>query len=165
MDEVLCAKEALYSLLMMKLGTQGTPSNSYGAYKWCFVPECNNSSSNTPQKLFLAVPRVRGVRRQWAKMARRDDAGTLTSLNPWYCCEDHFDVSYQHKHYQPDWYNKQPNLKQGRHLKQPVFNYNICSNFTRRTSISCLNHSHEPCEWVDAYLWVLWVGSERKLHS
>ena len=33
-----------------------------------------------------------------------------------------------------------------------IFNCNICCSFTQRTSQSCLNHSQEPCEWVDADL-------------
>ena len=46
----------------------------------------------------------------------------------------------------------------------PTFNCNICSSFTQRTSQSCLNHSQEPCEWVDADLGILWVESEQILH-
>ena len=46
----------------------------------------------------------------------------------------------------------------------PTFNCNICSSFTQRTSQLCLNHSQEPCEWVDADLGVLWIESEQILH-
>ena len=52
----------------------------------------------------------------------------------------------------------------GLKFKQSTFNSNSCSNFTHRTSKSCLNHSQEPCRWVDANLGVLWVESEQKLH-
>ena len=54
--------------------------------------------------------------------------------------------------------------KKGPKFKQPTFNGNICSNFTHTISRSCLNHSKEPCEWVDADIRVLWVESEQKLH-
>ena len=37
----------------------------------------------------------------------------------------------------------------------------ICSSFTQRTSLLCLNHLQKPCEWVDADLGVLWVESEQ----
>ena len=40
----------------------------------------------------------------------------------------------------------------------------MCSSCIQRTSQSCLNHSQEPCEWVDAGLGVLWVESEQLLH-
>ena len=43
----------------------------------------------------------------------------------------------------------------------PTFNCNICSSFTQRTSQLYLNHSQEPCEWVDADFGVLWIKSER----
>ena len=46
----------------------------------------------------------------------------------------------------------------------PTLNCNICSSFTHRTSQLCLNHSQEPCEWVDADLGVLWIESEQILH-
>ena len=61
--------------------------------KWCFVPKCQSTSTKMSSKMFLAVPRQISVRRQWAKMARRDDANTITSTAPWFCCEDHFNVS------------------------------------------------------------------------
>ena len=53
----------------------------------------------------------------------------------------------------------------GPEFEQPTFNCNICSNFTHITSRACLNHSQEPCEWVDADLGVLWVESGQELHS
>ena len=59
--------------------------------KWCFVPRCE--STNTKSPIFLPVPREIRARRQWAKMARREDASTVTSVAPWFCCEDHFNVS------------------------------------------------------------------------
>ena len=49
----------------------------------------------------------------------------------------------------------------GPKFRHPTFNCNIsCSSFTQRTS-PCLNHSQEPCEWVDVDLGVLWVESEQ----
>ena len=54
----------------------------------------------------------------------------------------------------------------GPRLGHPTFNRNIsiCSRFTQRTSESYLNHSREPCEWVDADLGVQWVKAEQILH-
>ena len=49
----------------------------------------------------------------------------------------------------------------GPKFRQPTFNCNTCSSFTQRTSQSCLNHSQEPCEWVNADLGVLLVESEQ----
>ena len=78
-------------------GSISQPETSqYGAKvtrKWCFVPGCKNTSSTTPKKIFLNVPRDLKRRRLWARLARREDAGCLTARNVWYCCEDHFDVS------------------------------------------------------------------------
>ena len=52
----------------------------------------------------------------------------------------------------------------GTKFGHPTFNCNVCSSFAQRTSQSCFNHSQEPCEWVNADLWVLWVESEQILH-
>ncbi|XP_043201881.1 uncharacterized protein LOC122370393 isoform X1 [Amphibalanus amphitrite] len=60
--------------------------------KWCFVPKCENTSTRMAGKIFLPVPRQIPARRQWAKMARREDANAITSTAPWFCCEDHFDL-------------------------------------------------------------------------
>ena len=62
-------------------------------YKSCFVPGCQSSTVKTRKKIFVAVPTDRGLRKQWAAMARRVDAKTLKSSSQWYCCEDHFEVS------------------------------------------------------------------------
>ena len=53
----------------------------------------------------------------------------------------------------------------GPNFGHPTFNCNICSSFTQRTSIKLEPFTGiEPCEWVDADLWVLWVESEQILH-
>ena len=49
----------------------------------------------------------------------------------------------------------------GPKFRHPTFNCNTCSSFTQRTSQSCLNHSQEPCERVNADLGVLSVESEQ----
>lgn len=60
--------------------------------KWCFVPGCKNSSTRTPVKKFLCVPRHPEKRKIWFKAVGRDIQGA--SLNSsLYCCEDHFNVS------------------------------------------------------------------------
>ena len=53
--------------------------------------------------------------------------------------------------------------RKGPKFGHPTFNCNICSSFTQRTSQLYLNHSQEPCEWVDADLGVL-IESEQILH-
>lgn len=72
-------------------------ADRFQCFKWCFVPCCKNTNLKTPSKIFLAVPRNIETRRQWAKMARREDADSLVSVAPWYCCEDHFNVSIMGK--------------------------------------------------------------------
>jgi len=62
-----------------------------GSYKWCFVPECTNTSIKTPGKIFLTVPRDIKRRKLWLRMARRDDV-TNPPTSCLFCCEDHFNV-------------------------------------------------------------------------
>ena len=52
----------------------------------------------------------------------------------------------------------------GPKFEQPTFNCNIFSNFTHRASELNLNHSQEPCEWVDPDFWVPGPESKQKLH-
>ena len=64
-------------------------------WRWCFVPGCKNTSVSAPNKIFLQVPKDLKTRRLWARLARREDASTLNSRNVWFCCEDHFNVSWR----------------------------------------------------------------------
>lgn len=63
-------------------------------WRWCFVPGCKNTSVSAPNMIFLQVPKNLKTRRLWARLARREDASTLNSRNVWFCCEDHFNVSW-----------------------------------------------------------------------
>lgn len=57
--------------------------------KWCFVPECKNTSKNS-NKIFVTVP-YRGERRlNWFKAVGREITASKTVF---FCCEDHFIVS------------------------------------------------------------------------
>lgn len=62
------------------------------ANKWCFVPGCTNTSKNSPNKIFISVPKNLKRKKKWFAAARRDlkDVSIKTSF---YCCEDHFNVS------------------------------------------------------------------------
>ena len=59
--------------------------------KWCFVPECTNTSKNNPKKIFISVPRNLKRKKEWFAAARRNLKNV--SIKPtFYCCEDHFNV-------------------------------------------------------------------------
>lgn len=61
-------------------------------YKTCFVPQCTNTTIKTPEKLFFHMPKKANVMKAWFKAARRADTPNATTH--YYCCEDHFTVSY-----------------------------------------------------------------------
>lgn len=69
---------------------------SYNVYHWCLVPECNNTSVKTPQKLWIQVPSDIKMRNTWLKLARRDPKSLSTKARL-YFCEDQFDVSMRYK--------------------------------------------------------------------
>ncbi|KAL3282239.1 hypothetical protein HHI36_005433 [Cryptolaemus montrouzieri] len=60
-------------------------------YKYCAVPFCHNTTIKTPQKLFVYVPRQKEIRKEWFRLAGREDYKILISKNI-YFCEDHFDM-------------------------------------------------------------------------
>ncbi|KAI5720147.1 hypothetical protein M8J77_002590 [Diaphorina citri] len=59
-------------------------------WKGCFVPKCVNTTTRTPNKLFITLPSNLSIKKKWFKQARRpyniSDKSTL------YACEDHFDI-------------------------------------------------------------------------
>nr|XP_026489582.1 uncharacterized protein LOC113396028 [Vanessa tameamea] len=55
-------------------------------YRWCAVPQCNNTSIKTPKKLFINVPLKKKVRNMWLNLARRDPT-TISSNSVLYFCE------------------------------------------------------------------------------
>lgn len=59
--------------------------------KWCFVPRCRCTSATTPNKIFITVPQEFERREKWFKAVRRD---IPKSKSVFFCCEDHFNVSY-----------------------------------------------------------------------
>lgn len=59
-------------------------------YKCCIVPECKNTITNAPDKVFFHVPRGMSIRRKWCKIINRN---MISPSTPFYCCEDHFNVS------------------------------------------------------------------------
>ena len=46
-------------------------------------------------------------------------------------------------------------ISDGVKFEQPTFSCNISFNVSDGTSRSYLDHSQEPCEWVDADLWIV----------
>ncbi|CAH2104027.1 unnamed protein product [Euphydryas editha] len=63
-------------------------------YKWCVVPQCTNTSINSPNKLFVSVPMNPKRRKLWLQLARRDPKGIVIHSNV-FMCEDHFDAFHQ----------------------------------------------------------------------
>ncbi|XP_044737068.1 uncharacterized protein LOC123299008 [Chrysoperla carnea] len=67
-------------------------------YKCCVVPMCKNTSINTPQKLFIYVPKSAKIRRKWLTLARRCPT-SLSTTSTSYFCEDHFDLQNDMENY------------------------------------------------------------------
>lgn len=59
-------------------------------YRSCFVPLCESTTTKTPDKLFITVPKDPKIRKLWLQAARRADYVTTSTLS---CCQDHFNVS------------------------------------------------------------------------
>ncbi|KAL3271349.1 hypothetical protein HHI36_021835 [Cryptolaemus montrouzieri] len=68
-------------------------------YKYCLVPQCKSTSIKTPNKLFIYVPNNKQMRKKWLKLARRDDAHSLSINSRMYFCEDHFDLPNDMENY------------------------------------------------------------------
>ncbi|XP_052745626.1 uncharacterized protein LOC128199571 [Bicyclus anynana] len=65
--------------------------------KSCVVPKCNNTTINSPEKLFFIVPKEVKMRKKWTKaMKRLDPFGDKSTV---YCCEDHFDIENDMENY------------------------------------------------------------------
>ncbi|KAK5650115.1 hypothetical protein RI129_001144 [Pyrocoelia pectoralis] len=67
-------------------------------YRWCAVPQCNNTSIKTPNKLFIHVPKNKKVRNTWLNLSRRDRT-SVSSNSVIYFCEDHFDLPNDMENY------------------------------------------------------------------
>ncbi|KAL3271347.1 hypothetical protein HHI36_021835 [Cryptolaemus montrouzieri] len=67
-------------------------------YRWCAVPQCNNTSIKTPNMLFVNVSMKKKVRNMWLNLARRDPAA-ISSNSVIYFCEDHFDLPNDMENY------------------------------------------------------------------
>lgn len=64
--------------------------SNLNVYKYCFVPNCKNTSFTAPQKQFISVPQNAVKRKAWCESAGCPEKRLKSSS---YCCEDHFDVS------------------------------------------------------------------------
>ena len=60
-------------------------------YKWCVVPQCTNTSINSPNKLFVPVSTNPKRRKMWLQLTRNSKS-VLSHLNV-FMCEDQLDVS------------------------------------------------------------------------
>lgn len=60
-------------------------------YYWCIVPMCSNTTTKTPNKEFIFVPRDEKKRVLWLNTCRRNPKPLPKSGNV-SICEDHFDV-------------------------------------------------------------------------
>lgn len=69
--------------------------NKKPSYKYCIVPCCTSSTSNTSEKLFFHVPKDPVKRKAWTYAMKRDEKlnEELSSKSTLWCCEDHFSVS------------------------------------------------------------------------
>ncbi|KAJ8910725.1 hypothetical protein NQ315_002096 [Exocentrus adspersus] len=62
--------------------------------KWCFVPNCGNTSINAPNKVFVTLPSEYSRKLKWFKAATKKAAkrDMPKSKSIFYCCEDHFNL-------------------------------------------------------------------------
>ena len=60
-------------------------------YRYCFVPKCLNTSTATPDMLFLYLPKNEALRKKWYNAARREGPVVTLARS---CCEDHFQSYY-----------------------------------------------------------------------
>ncbi|XP_044741871.1 uncharacterized protein LOC123302845 [Chrysoperla carnea] len=73
----------------MELGENSQNLREKSSYKYCFVPQCKNTSKSTPEKLFISVPKG-DKRAKWVKQVRCPlDVSATSRLH---CFEDHFDL-------------------------------------------------------------------------
>ncbi|XP_044731410.1 uncharacterized protein LOC123294332 [Chrysoperla carnea] len=80
----------------MELGENSQNLRGKSSYKYCFVPQCKNTSKSTPEKLFISVPKG-DKRAKWVKQVRYPlDVSATSRLH---CCEDHFDLQNDLKNY------------------------------------------------------------------
>lgn len=63
-------------------------------YKWCFIPQCPNTSTRTPEKSFFTVPKDINRRKAWFQAIKRK---MPRCKSIYFCCEDHFNVSWGKK--------------------------------------------------------------------
>ncbi|XP_063988529.1 uncharacterized protein LOC135168365 isoform X1 [Diachasmimorpha longicaudata] len=64
-------------------------------YKYCFVPNCKNTTIKTPHKIFVSVPKSAEIRRLWCIAAAYTGKLRLSSA----ICEDHFKLDEDLENY------------------------------------------------------------------
>ncbi|XP_011297819.1 uncharacterized protein [Fopius arisanus] len=60
--------------------------NRQKSYKYCFVPNCRNTTTSTPNKTFICVPKKEEIRKLWCIASGYNGKLRLSSA----ICEDHF---------------------------------------------------------------------------
>ncbi|KAJ8685124.1 hypothetical protein QAD02_020917 [Eretmocerus hayati] len=63
------------------------PKSKY--YKWCFAPQCKNTSVRDPDLVFFLMPGDRDGRKKWFSAARRASEPTKSN---YFCCQKHSDL-------------------------------------------------------------------------
>ncbi|KAJ8685216.1 hypothetical protein QAD02_021009 [Eretmocerus hayati] len=58
-------------------------------YKYCFFPDCTNTTCTAPNKVFLNVPRDPAKRQRWFDAVESPGKSAKKSKH---CCADHFDL-------------------------------------------------------------------------
>jgi hypothetical protein len=64
-------------------------------YKYCVVPLCTNTTTKTPTKIFIRMPKDANLRRKWSRAMKRDErrGKSFSTDTRHHVCEDHFNVS------------------------------------------------------------------------
>ncbi|CAG9863237.1 unnamed protein product [Phyllotreta striolata] len=68
-------------------------------YKWCFVQYCRNTTTRTPSKRFVAVPKDPARRKKWFEAIKREPEYERRKNSSLTCCEDHFDFKIDMENY------------------------------------------------------------------
>ncbi|XP_018580312.1 uncharacterized protein LOC108917967 [Anoplophora glabripennis] len=66
-------------------------------YKYCIVPQCENTSVKTPKKIFISLPRNVERNKQWQKAMKRKNM--LSVKSTYFVCEDHFNLETDMENY------------------------------------------------------------------
>ncbi|KAJ8976202.1 hypothetical protein NQ317_018868 [Molorchus minor] len=83
--------------LVLEYFSLGLVPKKKNYYKYCIVPQCKNTSTNAPEKLFISLPSDIKLRRAWQRAMRRTDL--VSDKGTRFCCQDHFNVEEDIENY------------------------------------------------------------------